>query len=441
LLLLLCTKSSLRSPRHRGKKLVGEANNKMRLTLTILICFLFSAVVAQHTIKGRVLNAETGAPVPGSSVFVTNTSRGTTSNIEGEFILTDVPAGKHELVISSIGFETNVFSFSDDQLPLQLKVLMQIKVKELSNVTVEPSLEEGWDKWGKLFSENFIGTTDNSLRCKIKNTDAIKFRYYKKSNRIIAYADEPLVIENNALGYTIKYQLENFEISFKDQTTFFLGYSLFEDHTKAGRDTRNKWLRRREEAYSGSAMHFMQSLYENRVKEEGFEVRRMVRTPNHEKERVRKIYRGTKMVKTGTGPSGTTTIRVNGAPDDAPADSISYYQRVMKQDNTIDTYAFDLLGADSLIVKTDSVYKVLYFPNYLYITYKKELEEESYLKNSLQNRKPAYQRSHVFLMNENAIVIDKHGNYFNPQDFITSGYWGWSEKIGNLLPVDFRPEK
>jgi hypothetical protein len=407
-----------------------------RATAILLLSIFSLSAQAQKIIKGKVVNAETGAPVPGSSVFVTNTSKGTTADSNGQFELTDVPAGKHELVISSIGYETNVFSFSDDQLPLLLKVVMHIKVKELSNVTVEPSLEEGWNKWGKMFSDNFIGTTDNSMHCRIKNTDAIKFRFFKKSNRVIAYADEPLVIENKALGYTIRYQLENFEVNFKEKTTFFLGYSLFEDQTKEGKEPKNKWERRRDEAYKGSTMHFMQSLYNNRIKEEGFEVRRMVRTPNYEKERIRKLYSRSKTLQ--TEKMGGMTIKVTGPTIDAPADSISYYERILQQEDVIDTYGPDIIGADSLVVKSEGLYKVIYFDNYLYITYKKELEEGSYLKHIWQtNRRPAFQRSHVFLVNENPITVDQKGNYYNPQDFFTSGYWGWSEKISNLLPIDY----
>jgi len=200
----------------------------MKWIPAILFFTLFvSGVNAQRSIRGRVVNAATGAAVPGSSVFITNTSRGTVSDNNGQFVLTDVPPGKHELIISSVGYETNVFSFNDAQLPLQLKVELAIKVKELENVNVEPSVEEGWDKWGRVFLDHFIGTTARATQCRIKNEKAIRFRYYKKSRRLTAYCDEPVLIENKALGYSISYQLESFEINYTDKTMFFVGYSLF----------------------------------------------------------------------------------------------------------------------------------------------------------------------------------------------------------------------
>lgn len=407
----------------------------MRVPAILVLILLVVTADAQQTIRGRVVNEATGAAIPGSSVFISNSSKGTVTNSEGQFELQDIPPGKHDLVISCIGYETNVYSFSEQQLPLQLKVQLSIRVKELANVTVEPFLEEGWDKWGKMFMDNFIGTTENGMHCKIKNTNKIRFRYYKKSNRVTAYADEPVIIENKALGYTIKYQLENFEVSFKEHTTFYLGYPLFEDKTKEGKEPKDKWLRRRTEAFKGSVVHFMQSLYNNKLKEEGFEVRRMTRIPNAEKERVKQIYK--ELAKTiKTSPGGGMVVEVG-----ASGDSSAYYQQVMRQKDHIDVYGAGLLTADSLIVQTEGKYKALYFPNYLYITYKGEYEEEAYLRSAMENRKPGFQRSLVMLLNDEFITVDDQGNYYNPQDFFTSWYWGWSEKISNLLPVDYVPEK
>lgn len=380
---------------------------------------------SQLTIKGTVVNAESGAVIPGSSVFISNTSKGTTSNNQGQFELTNVPAGKYELVVSNIGYETIVFPFSEADLPLKLKIEMKVKVKELQNVTVEPSVEEGWDKWGRMFMESFIGTTDNAARCVIKNKEVIRFRFFRKSNRVIAYADEPLQIENRALGYNIKYQLENFEVNFRQQTTVYLGYALFEDRTREGRELPARFRQRRDDAFRGSIMHFMQCLYKNTLLQEGYEVRRMVRTPNHEKARVRAIYRARASVRAG----GDVRTFIN--------DSSEYYERILRQDDNIDRYGNDFLSADSLVVQSEGKYKYVYFSDYLFITYKKEVEEESYLRINNLGRPRSFQRSLVLLHEGNIIAVDEAGNYFNPQDFFTSGYWGWSEKMSNMLPMDY----
>lgn len=410
-----------------------------RLAGIIFFILATTAGFSQRLIKGRVVNAATGDPVPGSSVFITNTSKGTTSNNAGIFELHDVPPGKHELIISCIGYETNVFPFSDDQLPLQLKVELNIKVKEMENVTVEPSVEEGWDKWGRSFMENFVGNSANASKCNIKNEKEIKFRYYKKSSRLIAYCDGPVILENKALGYTISYQLENFEVNFDERSVTFLGYSLFTPFEDGGKSKSQKWDNNREEAYNGSIMHFMRSLYANRLLEEGFEVRRMKRSPNYEKQRVANIYR-VSLAKRSliTGPANGDRTSEAGS---ISRDSMRYYEAVMRQHDNVETYGSGFLTADSLIIESKDDFKAIHFEDNLFITYKKELEESGYLRTQFPERKATFQRSYVTLLGEQIIFIDKSGNYYNPQEFFTSAYWGWSDKMANSLPLDYEPGK
>jgi hypothetical protein len=400
-----------------------------RSLLIILLLSLSLLSFSQPVIKGRVINAATGAGIPGCSVFISNSSKGTVSSAEGYFELSDIMPGKYELVVSSVGYETLVYPFSDAQLPLQLRMEMSIKVQELSNVTVEPFLEEGWDKWGKVFMDNFVGNTENAEQCRIKNTNKIRFRFYKKSNRIVAYADEPIVIENRALGYTIHYQLEDFQVNFSERTTFYLGYPLFEDMTKDGKEPKEKWQKRREEAYKGSVIHFMRSLYYDSLLQEGFEVRRMKREPNTEKLRIRELLKAK---------------RIEGTPLNLSAnndDSSVYYKKILQQRDYKEMLGASLLTADSLITPTKGAEKILYFGDYIYVMYKNELEEDGYINHFMERRQRTYQRSYVSLLNDEAIVIDKAGNYFNPQHFFTSAYWGWSEKMANLLPNDYLPAK
>jgi hypothetical protein len=402
--------------------------------MLFLLLIGFFPVFSQRTIKGRVVNAASGEPIPGSSVFINNSSKGMVSDRQGQFELNDIPVGKHDLIVSSIGYETNVFSFDAEKLPLQLKIEMQVKVRELENVTIEPSVEEGWDKWGRLFTENFIGGTPNALHCKIKNQKAIRFRYYKKSNRVIAFADEPVILENKALGYKISYQMENFEVNFKTGVTYFAGYPFFEEMEK----NRKKWQRNRDRSYKGSMMNFMRSLYQNNLASEGFEVRRMVRVPNTEKERVSKIY---------ANAISNRTVRVNGnsvsvnRSDSLNKDSINYYDSVMQQKDYGEVYGTALLTADSLILQTKGKYKVIFFTDYLYITYKNETEDREYLLFHQESRSPAFQRSYIWLMNQHPIVIDANGSYFPPQEIFSMAYWGWEEKMANMLPLDYQPEQ
>jgi hypothetical protein len=403
----------------------------------LLSCLWCSLLVSgQKLIKGRVVISTTGTPIQGASVFIANTSKGTTTGSNGEFELINVPAGKHELIISSIGYETNVFSFTDEQLPLQLRIEMEVKAKEMENVVLEPFVEEDWDKWGKVFTENFAGTTPNAAQLTIRNKNVLKFRHYKKSNRIVAYADEPLILENRALGYMISYQLEGFEVNFKDKSAMYYGYSLFTEMAKQGKEPKSKWMRNRLKVYQGSMMHFMRSIYSNELAQEGFQVRRMKKVPNVEKQRVKKIYANSVIKREFRDGK----IYVSNAAKDTtlPNDSITYYQRVLRQPDQIEVYAKELLTADSLIVAAFGSNKAVSFNDYLYIRYDGD-EDPAYAQTQFPPRRVAKQQSYIFLVDANEILIDATGNYYNPQNLYSTAYWGWSEKMANSLPLDYMP--
>jgi hypothetical protein len=76
----------------------------MKWILTVFLLPVATLLFAQSALKGTVLD-ETDKPVPGASVFLNNTSVGTTANNDGNFELF-IPAGRFELIVSSVGFQT-----------------------------------------------------------------------------------------------------------------------------------------------------------------------------------------------------------------------------------------------------------------------------------------------------------------------------------------------
>ena len=395
----------------------ATVNYRLNILFLFFICCWFSVVSQdKNIITGRVLNAETENVIPNASVFITNSSKGTITAANGTFALKSIPAGKYDLIISSVGYSTQVYSFSSDKLPLQLKIYLQPKATELEAVVVEPYEKDGWEKWGSFFIENFIGTTDAAKLCKIRNYKTLRFRHSKKNNTLIAVADEPLIIENRELGYKIQYQLEDFSYDFGKQTLFYLGYTLFEDMAKNPKKIPKRFIRERQKAYNGSIVHFTRSLYENKLTENGFEVRRLVRVPNTEKERVRAIVHG----------------RARKNPD-----SVAYYDQILKQKDYEEIFSKHTLTADSLVSVTDAGGHILFFENYIHVMYRGAFEEPGYLLYSRENRKPYHPRSVVSLLNGNPVTIEKNGSLYPPTEFFSSGYWAWNEKISHLLPTDY----
>lgn len=393
----------------------------MRIIPAFLFFIFIGPLLNAQSLKGRVTDAATGLPLAGCSVFISGTSSGTTTAVDGSFQLSQYPRGKYELVVSYVGYNTYVLPLSD-RISDPLQIRLEMKSTELEKVVVETYLEQGWDRWGRVFLDNFIGMVPHADQCRILNTDAIRFRYYRKSNRLRAFSREPIEMVNDALGYKVRFQLEDFELDFNAKSVFYLGYSYYEE--LKGKSMKRKQENRRK-AYDGSVLHFMRALYDNRLQEEGFEVRRMIRLPNLEKQRVNAVYRA---------------LPEAGRPAALPADSAVYYRKLMAQPDFTELLGKDMLSADSLVRDMGDGLLELSFSNHLLVTYKKAKEENAYLIDMRESRKPSFRRSVVTLVEGNKIIVDSFGNYFNPRDFLTTGYWAWSEKLANALPLDYKRE-
>ena len=76
------------------------------LGCTLVQCLLAHAAFASGgTIAGRVVSGTDHEPLPGVSVLLEGTVRGTSTNMRGEFRLTDVPPGVHTVLFSMVGYQ------------------------------------------------------------------------------------------------------------------------------------------------------------------------------------------------------------------------------------------------------------------------------------------------------------------------------------------------
>ena len=86
-------------------------NKKMKLLsvlgLVTAILFLFSPMVTAQSlsISGKVIDKNSQEPVIGASVLIEGTSNGTITDLDGNFMLSNVPS-KGNLVVSYIGYAT-----------------------------------------------------------------------------------------------------------------------------------------------------------------------------------------------------------------------------------------------------------------------------------------------------------------------------------------------
>ena len=84
--------------------------------LFMLVCCAFYSMNAQKTITGKVIDSELSEPLPGASVMLKGSTKGTSSQTDGTF---ELEVGQNEgiITISYVGFTTveKQFSFNGQQ--------------------------------------------------------------------------------------------------------------------------------------------------------------------------------------------------------------------------------------------------------------------------------------------------------------------------------------
>jgi len=354
----------------------------------LLLLFFYSAGCTQSNgiiISGRVINAETKNPLQGSSVFAENTTFGTATDAEGNFRLW-LPQGGYDIIVTYTGYSTESKRVTSSEKNQDFLFELSQKEKEMISVSVVSSNEvkDGWNKYGSFFLEQFIGKTGNSLNCTLVNKEALKFFFSKKRNRLKITAEEPLRIENKALGYSITYTLDSFTHDYSSQVSLYTGYPFFEEIVPENDVQKNSWDTARYYAYKGSILHFMRSMYNKQLKEEGFEIQFVVTLNDNDNAVKLKDFYG----------------------------AMNYY-------------------------RDDSTQTAEIRPNQnnVGVIFTKEKPAEGFVLEN-PDEPSGFQFSVLSFQPGGSIIIEQNGYYFEQNDLTIHAYWTW-DKIADLLPYDY----
>ena len=123
------------------------------LITTIVIMNMFSVLhlnqnlnpgMRECTISGKVLDIETGDPLPFAVVKFISINRVTTADENGEFTLSDICPGTYKIEVSFVGYKTQIFEKSvDEESIIELQLQNKINEFETLNVTARRLLERG----------------------------------------------------------------------------------------------------------------------------------------------------------------------------------------------------------------------------------------------------------------------------------------------------------
>ncbi|WP_435416407.1 carboxypeptidase-like regulatory domain-containing protein [Polaribacter aestuariivivens] len=391
-----------------------------------------NCIIGQTIITGTVF--EKNNPLEGAAVYLNNTMVGTTTNAKGVFSL-KVKEGKHELIISFLGYKTINYNLNTSTHKKPLSFTLVEEENTLNEIFIgKTKYDDEWKYNLNNFKREFIGQTTLAENCKILNPKALHFEFDAKNNILTAFARKPLQIKHKDLGYKITYDLESFIINKKYVT--YLGYSRYEN-LKGSKRKQRKWKENRLKAYNGSSIHFYQSLLKGTSYEDGFIINLFKRVPNPERPSEEEIKKARELVKLNR-----TVINFS-AKNEKPKsaiDSALLVLRKVRLPKFIDYLYESKAPINKIITKENGVYKLI-FENNLSVVYTKELEEKGFiLRNAFSKIRKALPQTSSIIPVKKPLHLDKNGLLINPLAVFYEGYWSY-EKFANTLPLDYVPLK
>lgn len=402
-----------------------------RLLCFFLLFFVSISSFSQVFIKGKVTTNKNEV-LEAASVYLNNTTIGTITDSKGEFVL-KINKGNYNLVVSYIGHKTVFIKINSNEKISFLNIVLTPENNILDEVVIQKTTYDAdWKYNLSRFKSLFLGKTKLAKECIILNPKTLHFNFNQKTGELTAYAREPLRIKHKSLGYLITYDLVSFSI--KNRRLFFSGYAKYSDLKKK---VKKKWQRNRLEAYNGSQMHFLRSLLQKKISEDGFVVNQFKRVLNPERPTDAEIKTARALISLN---KKVINLSLNNSAPLTPLDSayitarkssLPKYQDFLYKRNV--SYK-EMISLNNKIPSLD-------FENHLSIIYKNEKEEENYLNGMFGRKKPAsgVQTSNIVLINGKSI-IDKTGILVNPDALFVEGYWAF-ESFANMLPLDYSPEK
>jgi hypothetical protein len=342
-----------------------------------------------YSVKGTVLDDETGRPLPSANVFFANTMMGSATDSTGRFLIRNVPVGTFELVVSRVGYEV---AKREIHISGELVIDPAFKLRPIilsgAEVVVTAPHPKKWKTHLERFSELLLSTTKNASKTKILNPHILGFRE-EQGDRFVATAAEPLIIENWALGYKLNLVLVEFSAS--SQKLQYKGSIKFDELAPSSEKQTEEWRKNRLRTYQGSLRHFLATIsdtttsVEIRLKQEGFEIFTFKFPWEREAQR--------------------------------HAEPLSM-DRFLRRDKKSNALFLD-------------------FHDYLGVRYIHDREEKSFLYYHQLTRESGVQESWIMLEHE-PVKIGRQGRSANDLAISKFGYWAW-ERLADMLPYEYDP--
>ena len=339
-----------------------------------------------------ILDDSSNEPVEYVHVFISNTTYGTISDVDGRVILEIPDELKEDMIISHLSYEIVILeNHQYRQLTNGDEVLLSANALELSEVEIVSKTDKRRKKLIKKFYKAFFGDNDQGEQCQVVNTEVLRFK--EEKGNLLVTADDILKIENPFLGYKINYLLRYLKLD-RTGSIEFLGQSHFVDWIDGDKD---EIYDNRNEVYVNSPKYFFKNFIDGTAGKLGFEV---------------------------------SQVNYN--------DGRFYLEKTLERDS--------ILNASK-----DGKKFTIQFKNYLQVLNTNE-QEISYASvgvrpGGLESQRFGssgrtsgstsieYQTSYVYKLSP-YLILNQHGNLLNSKDVREYGYWA-ERKMAHQLPFDY----
>ncbi len=390
----------------------------------VFLSYLFSGyrVFAQQiTISGKVIDSATAKPLPEASIFIANSTLSAKSDSNGCYAFKNIKPGTYAIVISYVGYASKQIEIEADKNIKVPDVFLPVRSESLKEVIIKPDANRS--RYLDWFKTYFLGNSPDAYKCKILNDGVLNLDVDQQNNRLTASCDEFLTIENNALGYRMKFLIREYWYSFRNRNFHFKGSVIFED-LQGSNSEQKRWANERAKVYAGSFREFLSCLAQGNYTENDFVIRRLVRTINPKRPSdslinvKRRIF--SKLAE----------------KNKKYQDSVEQWSGYLQLPRILEHLGKDTVNRTTLVSQgtfPDSYN--LTFTGYLYVIYKgkKAFEENLYRPSEIGN----YQVSAISLLRKGPVIFSKDGLLLTPDSIFYEG--AWSSGVAELLPFDYTP--
>lgn len=377
----------------------------MRVRLVLfLLCFSFiqDILSQQFYIKGRVTDVESQLPLKGASVYINNSTKGTVTDDQGNFELGPFEQGRYEVVASYVGYDPLLYTAEVKASGLRISFKLGKKETIMREVLVLSS--ETRKRYLDIFKKYVLGVSVAAERCQVQNIEEIQFASGENKDAIIAYTEKELVIDNPELGYTLHFDLLEFNYNKATTGSYFFGYTRFVDWGN-NEQTKKKWLRKRRQTYEGSTVHFFRSLVKKQLAKEGF-----------------------------------TAYQLNNLQK-AKKDTV-FIKATSQKNNPGMQMARPAIEDSMMRLFPDSVYRIyeLLLNDGWRIVYGKNTDLKMEITKKMLLMQPTNSTISGLRLREAPVLISERGILLTPIRVFYDGIWSY-ERLANMLPEDYEVDQ